>query len=412
MTIDLTTLLFLVSLITMFAYQFSTFSYATNLLVGGNRKPCTFALLAFVNTMIFAVAQYIQLPLYAIMSTFFIVLIIEFKLISKTDIIQIICGASIFVLHISALATPLVMIFSNVLKIDPIQLTSVSFYDHIIVIIICVVLSFAHEVVKKYIDNNSIQRVTVKSGHSTILLASIILIVFFQIVHSAIIVNDAIYPQQILLSLAVSFGSLLLFYLFFLYAINLIDASLYKRYSDKALGEQRKISEQERTLLIKIERDELTGVFNRRYIMNVLEELCKVDSSDEAFYVLFIDVNALKYTNDTYGHKAGDRLIIKIAQAIVNSLREDDIVSRIGGDEFLVVMSQFQDEYHDNIIARIKRNIEQQDKSEEFLISASIGSIYVDQQVKEKGVNYILSAADENMRENKAQFYKKRGADS
>ncbi len=412
MTIEINSLLFGASLITMFIYQLSTFSYATSLLIGGIKNKWVFVALAFLNTIIFATVQYIQMPLFLIILTFFAVLFIEFRLISKTDFVQVFCGASIFILHISALATPLIIIFSNILKIPPSKIIKDTMYDHIIVIIICVVLSLSHEIVKKYIDNLSIQRVTVKSRHSIILLVAIVLIVGLQINHSYVIVDNSFFPEQILLSLTVSMASLLIFYLFFLYAINLIDASMYKRYSDKAIGEQQKISLKKDTLLTKIERDELTGVFNRGYIMNVLEVMCKDEENDEAFSVLFIDVNALKYTNDTYGHKAGDRLLNKVTQAILNTVREDDIVARIGGDEFLVVMPNTYYEKCDNVIERLLEHLEHQNETEEFLVSASIGSIHVDTEVKKQGVSYILSVADENMRKNKAVFYKNRKGDS
>ncbi len=412
MQFDATTLVFAISLIAMFAYQFSIFSYATGILIDGTKNKWLLLWLAFFNTMIFAAVQYVQLSLYLIMISFLIVLIIEFKFISKTDFVQVFCGASIFVLHIFALATPIVVIFSNVLKMAPEEITKNSIYDHVIVIIICVILSLAHEIVKKYIDNTSIQRVTVKSRHSVILLVSIILIVILQLNHSATMEGDIYYFEQIILSSAISFASLLTFYLFFLYAINLIDASLYKRYTDKVIGEQKKISEQKETLITKIERDDLTGVFNRGYIMNILEEMCDLQKNDEAFYVLFLDINALKYINDTYGHKAGGRLIIKITHAILNTVREHDIVARIGGDEFLVVLPKSKGEDCEKIIERIMLYIEHQNKTEEFLVSASIGSIYVDEKTKKQGVSYILSTADENMRKNKAKFYIERNGDS
>ncbi len=412
MTIEINSLLFIISLISMLVYQFSVFSYATSLLVGGIKNKFLFSVLALLNTTIFAYSQYSQFPLYLTMSCLLILLTIEFKLISKTDFIQVFCGASIFVLHLSAFATPLIIIFSNIFKIQPIKVTSNSIYGHIVVIIICVVLSFAHEIVKRYIDNSSIQRVTVKSKHSVILLASIILIVFLQIDHSSTMISDIFYFEQIVLTLTVSFASLLIFYLFFLYAINLIDASLYKRYSDKVIGEQQKILKQKETLITKIERDELTGVYNRGYIMDLLEDLCSGELTDETFYVLFVDINALKYTNDTYGHKAGDRLIIKITHAILNTVREYDIVARIGGDEFLVLMPNPNDNSCGKIIERITQYIEHQNKTEEFLVSASIGSIYVDKDAKKQGVNYILSTADENMRKNKEIFYKEREGDT
>ncbi len=406
MNLELNNTLFLISLATMFIYQFSTFSYSSKLLVGGTKNNWAFAGLAFINTTVFAFTQYVQLELYAIVMAFMFALTIEFKLISKTDYVQVFCGAAIFVLHISALVTPLIIIVSSIVDIAPAKLIRDTIYDHIIIIVTCVGLTLAHELVKKYIDNTSIQRVTVKSKHSIILLCSIVLIVILQIDHSLTMMTEVFYSEQIILSIAISLASLFIFYLFFLYAINLIDASLYKRYSDKVKGEQQTILEQKKTLIAKIERDDLTGVFNRRYIMDELERMCEEENG--SFYVLFIDINALKYTNDTYGHKAGDRLIVKITHAILTTVRENDIVARIGGDEFLVVMPNVQDEHCNKVIERITQCIERQNETDEIMLSASIGFTYVDKEVKKQGVSHILSIADENMRKNKALFYQRR----
>ncbi len=410
MRVELVDIVFAVSLLAMFVYQLSIFSYASSLLIGGIKNNWIFAAFALFNTSTFAYVQYTQVDLYIIMIIFLVALTIEFKLISKTDFVQVFCGAAIFVLHIFAIVTPLIIIFSSMTNISPADIIKDSVYDHIAVIIVSVTLTLAHEVVKKYIDNTSIQRVTIKSKHSVILLCSIVLIIFLQVDHSMAMMTDVFYSEQIILSFAISLASLLIFYLFFLYAINLIDASLYKRYSDKVIGEQQKISKQKETLITKIERDELTGVFNRGYIMDELERMCEEDT--DSFYVLFIDINALKYTNDNFGHKTGDRLILKITHAIISTVREYDIVARIGGDEFLVVMPNAKGEDCENVISRITQCIERQNEAEEILISASIGSIFVDKQVREKGVSYILSVADEDMRKNKELFYKKREGDT
>ncbi len=409
MGIDINTLLYIISIIAMFIYQFSAFSYASSLLIGGTKNKLIFAALALANSLIFALTQHLDLALHLTIIAFLIAFIIEFKLISKADFIQVFCGASIFVLHVSAFLTPLIIILSNIYKIAPADLVLGTNYDHIAVIILCVTLTFAHELVKKYIDNTSIQRVTVKSKHSVLLLASIALIVILQITHGKTMIGDTFFSEQILLSVSISLASLLIFYLFFLYAINLIDASLYKRYSDKVIGEQKIISEKKETLLTKIERDNLTGVFNRGYVMNTLEKMCSEEENFNGFSLLFVDINALKYTNDTYGHNAGDRLIIKITRSILNTVREHDIVARIGGDEFLVVLAEPQSESCEGIIERINQNIERENKTEEFLVSASIGWVYVDEQVSKQGIRSILSIADKNMRKNKEEFYKRRG---
>ncbi len=407
MDATMNTVILILSLLAIFLYQFSSFSYASTLLVGGANDKRVFLLLALFNTSLFALMQVAGLHLYIILPIYLVILAIEFKLISKTDFIQVLCGASIFVLHLSAILTPSIMIVSNMVDLTPVELVSGTVYDNIIIIVTCAVLGLAHEVVKKFLDSKSIQRVTVKSKHSVILLISIMIILLVHLDHSSTMLDDYLYPEQMLLSLTLSIGSMLIFYLFFLYAISLIDANLYKRYSDSAISEQKQISEQKENLITKIIRDELTGVYNRRYIMNMLDNACSDEQFDKPFYVLFIDINALKYTNDTYGHNAGDRLIIKISRGILNAVRENDIVARIGGDEFLVLLTDVQGESCDAIISRILKNIEAQDKTEEFLVSASVGYVYVDEAVQKLGASHILSVADENMRRNKELFYEK-----
>ncbi len=408
MYVDLYTITFVLSLVAMFGYQFSAFSYTSSLLVGGSKNKWHFVFFSVINTSLFTVSQLYDTPVHLLLLIFLFALTVEFKMISKTDYVQVFCGASIFVLHMFALITPLIIIAAHITQTSPVVLINSTVYDNIVVIIACVVLSLAHEVVKKYIDNNSIQRVTVKSRHSIILLFSIVIVVALQLNHVITMVSDVLYPAQILLSLTVSFASLLIFYLFFLYSINLIDASLYKRYSDQVISEHEKISKQKEKLIIKIEKDELTGVYNRRFAMSTLEEMCEDSNSGNLFYVLFVDINALKYTNDTFGHKAGDRLIIKIAHAILNTARENDIVARIGGDEILVILTDLSGEDCGSIVERIQQGIEVQNSTEEFLVSASIGSVFVDEEMRKMGASHILSIADENMRKNKELFYKQR----
>ena len=93
------------------------------------------------------------------------------------------------------------------------------------------------------------------------------------------------------------------------------------------------------TKLKKVEelalRDALTGLANRR---NIEERIESRIASGKAFCLLMLDVNGLKQVNDKYGHLAGDNLLQQFAQELRSSLRSSDVVSRWGGDEFLVLM--------------------------------------------------------------------------
>jgi len=86
-------------------------------------------------------------------------------------------------------------------------------------------------------------------------------------------------------------------------------------------------------------RDELTGVFNRRYIMGaIIAEMNRVKRSGEKFCVLMLDIDYFKRINDTYGHLAGDQVLTTFAKTIEGKLRETDSLGRYGGEEFLVLM--------------------------------------------------------------------------
>lgn len=84
-------------------------------------------------------------------------------------------------------------------------------------------------------------------------------------------------------------------------------------------------------------RDELTGCHNRAAIVRALEEhvACGEHAAERA--VVFVDVDRFKTVNDRYGHAAGDELLSIVAERLRSAVREDDMVGRIGGDEFLVL---------------------------------------------------------------------------
>ena len=90
--------------------------------------------------------------------------------------------------------------------------------------------------------------------------------------------------------------------------------------------------------------DPLTGLANRRRIMAILGAAVAAQRSRPGHVAaIFIDVDRLKYVNDALGHAVGDRLLLSTARRLADSVRPDDRVARIGGDEFLVVCSDVPD---------------------------------------------------------------------
>jgi diguanylate cyclase (GGDEF)-like protein len=81
--------------------------------------------------------------------------------------------------------------------------------------------------------------------------------------------------------------------------------------------------------------DVLTGLYNRNFFEAEMERL--QNSRLEPTNLMMIDVNGMKSTNDTFGHAAGDELLRRTAQVLKLSFRKEDIIARIGGDEFVVL---------------------------------------------------------------------------
>lgn len=90
-------------------------------------------------------------------------------------------------------------------------------------------------------------------------------------------------------------------------------------------------------LLAAAYRDYLTGVYNRRGFDKALEGV-DFNSIHGCFALFMIDLDDLKARNDTYGHESGDEMLRSFGEYLQSALRADDIIARVGGDEFMVLM--------------------------------------------------------------------------
>jgi diguanylate cyclase (GGDEF)-like protein/PAS domain S-box-containing protein len=105
---------------------------------------------------------------------------------------------------------------------------------------------------------------------------------------------------------------------------------------------QAQLNENERLRLQLQEqaiRDPLTGVYNRRYFAEALEnETSRAFREQSPFSIIILDVDHFKKINDTYGHKCGDLILRSLAKFLQENTRRSDIVCRFGGEEFVILM--------------------------------------------------------------------------
>ncbi|BEP28409.1 sensor domain-containing diguanylate cyclase [Helicovermis profundi] len=146
--------------------------------------------------------------------------------------------------------------------------------------------------------------------------------------------------------------------------------------------------------------DTMTGIKNRREGFRILKKLRK-DSLKEnkLFCVLFIDIDNLKVVNDKLGHKMGDKMIVDLVNMIKNNISENDFVFRLGGDEFLLVLSELDIKKATKIMQNIYRDIDEYNNiNHEFVLDISYGLEEVDYSIS---LEELIENADKKMYINK-----------
>ncbi len=138
--------------------------------------------------------------------------------------------------------------------------------------------------------------------------------------------------------------------------------------------------------------DQLTTLYNRYYF----EEQVKLLDTEEnlPFTLVMADVNGLKLTNDAFGHKAGDELLKKVANLLKKECREEDILARVGGDEFVILLPKTKRDETEKIINRVQASIEKE-KQDNIIISVSFGWDTKDEP--EQSISEMYTRAEEQM---------------
>ncbi len=121
-------------------------------------------------------------------------------------------------------------------------------------------------------------------------------------------------------------------------------------------------------------RDFSTGVYNKYFTEDIIRD--KLASADKGYNLLLIlDIDLLKNINDTYGHPVGDQVLRNVAGILRSEFRKDDIVGRVGGDEFMVLAAGIGDEEEARrIVGRLLERIGEV-KVCEFNLSVSVGCV-------------------------------------
>ena len=138
--------------------------------------------------------------------------------------------------------------------------------------------------------------------------------------------------------------------------------------------------------------DELTGLYNRAYLEQEM-----INFNQEQFMplsVIYGDVNGLKITNDVFGHLQGDEILKGISKILQKVCREEDIIARWGGDEFIIFLPNTEPKYVDKICKRIKEKCAREEGTR---IKLNIALGYATRETPGGNLEEIIKRAEERM---------------
>lgn len=158
---------------------------------------------------------------------------------------------------------------------------------------------------------------------------------------------------------------------------------------------RRKLEASHRKLEQKVRIDQMTGLLNREYFFDEMKEQRKESKTTS---LLLIDADHFKVINDKWGHLKGDEALKKITAAIQDSVRDGDIVGRIGGEEFAVFLPGAVISDAKKVAERIRQSVERiafsPEKNKQHALSVSIGGVV---RLGDSDLSRIMTIADRNL---------------
>lgn len=175
-----------------------------------------------------------------------------------------------------------------------------------------------------------------------------------------------------------------------IYYVDITDIKKHRQETEYATIQNNIVNINDKSKLYY--KDKLTGLYNKNFFE---EELSRLDTKRQLPISLIMgDINGLKLINDAFGHSMGDGALKKVAEIMSSSFRDEDIVSRVGGDEFVVLLPKTSEETAQSIVERIKQKC---DTNPLDFIKISISFGVATKVEEDEDIQKVLKKAEDRM---------------
>jgi len=141
--------------------------------------------------------------------------------------------------------------------------------------------------------------------------------------------------------------------------------------------------------------DELTSVYNRRYIMIALQDaIQQAEKYNTPLSLIIMDIDFFKKINDTYGHIVGDMVLQKVAHIVNSNIRKSDIFGRYGGEEFIIICKNTSSKDATTLANKLRMKIEETNFGDKLKVTCSFG---VTEYVKGESIEEFINRADKGL---------------
>lgn len=349
----------------------------------------------FAGYFLLSLTLFCALPVFIKLLIIYFLVMLLFLYLFKGGIIDFIFGSGTFMFHIMNVKMVVTSIFILIYDIPSYALFRKSGFYLSSTCVTILLLIISLEVFQRTFDRDMIKTLMKSNSQLRFVTCSMMLINIYLLILS-ISYNNQAYSSLagifLLITSLLLFGA---FYTSFWHALKM-SILLENEIKSRRLEEQlRATKEDVEELQLFAFTDTLTSVHNRRF---GLDKLSKLLREHIPFCLCFLDIDHLKYVNDTFGHDEGDQYILNVVRALTGSCKKDDTLSRMGGDEFMLLMPHVSQKEADERLCEISETVLKIPSIYNPSVSYGIVEVKTDTELN---ASQILRAADLMMYQNK-----------